>query len=394
MHRATVTLVVLALPLALAVPASAGAAEPTGSTTVTVAAGVARTLGKRDIAVKGVRGADTVGRQTRFQIGGGIIETGGASLLNEGGLRFIAAAGAKRRRVTLSSLRVDLGRRSSIGGRLNGSKSRALFVLRTPRGAPTIDPGNGTAQLHGAKLVWRRSALAAVRRQLGAQVPRGVLGALQLGAATVLNRTPQPGQLGDEPPRLARPASAVNVTTASLTWHVRDSWIRYANSEMQPETLEGASAGAPIEESSHPCPDRPASTNPTLVYSYSFPFAEGWYDAASGTAALYGGGGVRFRYPRHGIDLTARNPEIEINGGASRAIFRLRGEGELAYPDKRAAILALALGAAPTEGPTGTFTFGAPIRSSLTADGQAVFAGFYTPPNNAFGCFSVSFTTG
>lgn len=394
MRRATVISVALGLSLALAAPAPAGAAEPTGSTMLTVAAGVAHALDERGIAVRGVRGADTVGRQTRFQIDGGVIETGGASLLNEGGLRFAAESGAKRRTVTLSSLQVHLGQRSSVAGKLNGNEPRPLFALRAPRGGPSIDPGNGTAQLHGAKLVWRRSALAAIRRQLGAHVPRGILGTLRTGAATVLDRTPQQGQLSDEPPRLARPASAVNVTTASLTWHVRDSWIRYANSEIPPETMEGASAGAPIEESTHPCPDRPASTNPTLVYSYSFPFAEGWYDAASGTAALYGQGGVRFRYPGHGIDLTARNPEIEINGAASRAIFRLRGEGELAYPDKRAAILSLALGAAPAEGPAGSFAFGAPVRASLTADGQAVFAGFYTPPNNAFGCFSVSFTTG
>lgn len=394
MRRATVISVALALSLALAAPAPAGAAGPTGSTTLTVAAGVARALGERGVAVKGVRGADTVGRQTRFQIDGGAIETDGARLFNEGGLRFAAGSGGNRRTVTLSSLQVQLGPRSTVGGKLNGTRPRPLFTLRTPRGGPTIDPGNGVAQLHGAKIVWRRSALAAVRRLLDAHLPRGVLGSLRVGAAVVLDRTPQAGQLGDEPPRLARPASAVDVTTASLTWHVRDSWIRYANSEVPPETLEEASAGAPVEESSHPCPDRPASTNPTLVYSYSFPFAEGWYDAASGTAALYGSGGVRFRYPSHGIDLTARNPEVEINGAASRAIFRLRGEGELAYPDRRAAILALATGSAPTEGPTGAFGFGAPIRGSLTGDGQAVFAGFYTPPNNAFGCFSVSFTTG
>ncbi|HVY79071.1 MAG TPA: HtaA domain-containing protein [Solirubrobacterales bacterium] len=394
MRRATVIAVVLALSAALAAPAPAGAAGPTGNTTLTVTAAKARTLGKRGIALAGVRGADTVGRQTRLQIGGGEIEAGEAALTTQGALRFLAGKGRSRRAVRLSSLVVQLGQTSTLSGKLGGDKRRVLFDLRAPAGGLLIDPAEGTAQLHRARLAWRRGTLRTLRRKLGAQVPGGILATMRVGAATVFDRTPQPGPLSDEPPRLARPASAVDVTSASLTWHVRDSWIRYANTETAPETLEGASAGAPIAESSHPCPDRPASTDPTLVYSYSFPFAEGWYDGASGEAALYGLGGVRFKYLGHGIDLTTRNPEIEINGSASRAIFRLRGEGALAYPDKRAAILSLALTSAPAEGPAGTFTLGAPIRGSLTNDGQAVFAGFYPPPNNGFGCFSVSFTTG
>ncbi len=394
MRRATVISVALALSLALVVPASAGAAGTTGSTTLTVSAAKARVLGERGIAVAGIGGADTVGRQTRFQISGGNIDAGIADLTNEGGLRFKAGKGKEQRVLKLSSLSVQIGQSSTLSAKLNGKKQRVLFDLRAPASGPVVDPAEGLARLQGARLAWRRAALRALNRQLGARVPRGSFGTLRVGAATVLDHAPQPGTLSDEPPRLARPASAVDITSASITWNVRDSWIRYANTERAPETSERASAGTPIAESSHPCPDRPASTNPTLVYSYSFPFAEGWYDEASGEAALYGTGGVRFAYLGHGIDLTTRNPEIEINGSSSRVIFRLRGEGDLAYPDKRAAILALALTTAPAEGPAGSFNFPAPIRSSLTTDGQNVFAGFYPPPNNGFGCFSVSFSTG
>jgi hypothetical protein len=174
---------------------------------------------------------------------------------------------------------------------------------------------------------------------------------------------------------------------------VRDSWIRYVNTQEPPQTLEGASAEAPIAENSHPCPNSPAGTNPTLAYSYDFPFANGWYDAASGSAALYYSGGVRFSFPAHGIDVTARSPEIEINGAASRAIFRLRGAAQTPYPDKRAALLSLPA-STPVAGLPNSFGFPGPLRGTLTAAGQKVFAGFYPPPNDGFGCFSISFTTG
>jgi hypothetical protein len=192
---------------------------------------------------------------------------------------------------------------------------------------------------------------------------------------------------------LPRPASAVDVTSATLAWHVRDSWIRYVNTQEAPQPLEGATPEAAIAENSHPCPDRPAGTNPTLVYSYDFPFVGGWYDAASGTAALDYGGGVRFSYPAHGIDITARNPEIEIDGASSRTLFRLRGGGETPYPDQRASLLGL-VPSAPVQLAPGSFGFPAPIRGTLTAAGQTVFAGFYPPPGDGFGCFSIAFSTG
>ena len=394
MRGASKILVALALTVALAVPASAGAAGTTGSTTLAIAAAKATLLAQRGVDVSGVGGADTAGRQTRLQISGGSIGADTAELAYEGALRFVAGQGKARRVVRLTALEAQLGGSSVLSAKLNGKKRRTVFDLEAPPGGLAIDDSKGTAQLHGAKLVLRRSAARALGKRLGVRIPRGVLGTLRLSAAAVLDRTPQAGEIGDEPPRLARPASAVDVTAGSIAWHVRDSWIRYVNSEQPPEVLEGAIAEAPIAENSHPCPDRPASTSPTLVYSYDFPFAEGWYDPASGTAALYGQGGVRFKYLGHGIDLTTRNPEIEFNGAASRAIFRLRGVGELSYPDKRTDLLALALSAPPAESPAGTFTYTAPIRGSLTTNGQAVFAGFYPPPNNAFGCFSVSFSIG
>ena len=398
MRRATPSLLgLLALLLVSAVPASAGAAEPTGNATLVISAAKARLLAERGIGVEGVRGAESEGRETRLQVSGGTIGTAAATLTTEGGLRFLVGRGKARRVARLTGFVAELGPDSRLSARLNGGKRRTVFELVSRPGGIVTDAAKGIAQLHGARLVWRLNVARALSRRLGTNVPRGPLGRIRVSAATIVAAgpdTPKSGPLGDEPPLLPGPASAVDVTGASLTWHVRDSWIRYVNTEVAPEALEGATAQAAIPENSHPCRDRPAGTNPTLVYSYDFPFSNGWYDPASGTAALYYRGGVRFSFPGHGIDLSARNPEIEINGTASRAIFRMRGGGETPYPDKRAALLDLATAGPPGEGPASTFGFPAPVRGALTSDGQAVFAGFYPPPNNGFGCVDVSFTTG
>jgi hypothetical protein len=387
-------LLALALAAVLAAPATAGAAEPVGSGSLTVAKGKWVKLGLRGIELSGSGAAESSGRRTRLEIGGGAIEEDSATLRFGGSLRLAAGEGRERRVLKLTGLRVELGPASTFSAKL-GKKRWALFDLEPKAGAATIDRARGAAQLRGASLLWRRGAAAAIGRRLGAQLPKGPLGSFTVTAATVFtDGPPQSGPVSDEPPLLARPASAVNVTSATLAWHVRDSWIRYVNTQEPPQALEGAAAEAPIEEDKHPCPNSPAGTNPTLAYSYDFPFAGGWYDAASGSAALYYGGGVRFSFPAHGIDVTARNPEIEINGAASRAIFRLRGAGQTPYPDKRAALLSLPASVPALSAPPNGFGFPAPLRGTLTADGQKAFAGFYPPPNDGFGCFSVSFTTG
>ena len=384
----------LALTIGLAAPASADAAEPIGSGSLTVAKGKWAKLGQRGIELAGSGGGESSGRRTRLDIAGGAIEEGKATLNFGGALRFSAGEGRDRRSLKLTGLRAELGPGSSFSAKW-GKARRVLFDLESTGVAATIDRARGAAQLQGARLVWRPGAAAAIGRRLGAKLPQGSLGSFTVTAATVFTEgPPQAGPISsDEPPLLARPASAVNVTSATLAWHVRDSWIRYVNTQEPPQTLEGATAEAPIAENSHPCPNSPAGTNPTLAYSYDFPFANGWYDAASGSAALYYGGGVRFSFPSHGIDVTARNPEIEINGGASRAIFRLRGAAQTPYPDKRAALLSLPA-STPAPGLPSSFGFPGPLRGMLTTDGQRVFAGFYPPPNDGFGCFSISFTTG
>lgn len=394
MRSASKILAALALASALAAPATAGAAGPTGNTTLVLTKAKSKLLDRRGVSFAGVGGAGTTGRKTRLQISGGTIDTAGARLSHRGALRIASGSGRARRVVRLAAPRLELTqRRSFLSAKLAG-KRRLVFDLALKPGALAIDPGAGSLQVRKARVTWNRAARRTITRRLGARLPRGVLGALRASAATLGSEAEEQGPPSSEPPLLARPASAIDVRGATLTWHVRDSWIRYSNSEVAPQAIEGATAQPAIPESSHPCPDRPAETAPTLVYSYSFPFANGWYDPATGTTALYQSGGIAFSYPSRGIDLTMRNPEIEVNGAASRVILRLRhGAG----PDPRVPFLSLAVSAPPVESPVGTFTYAAPVRGAITAEGRAAFGSFgsiYNPPNDGFGCFAISFTTG
>lgn len=394
MRSASKSLIFLTLALlTLAAPASAGAAEATGNTTLVLAPAAQKKLDKRGVRIAGVRGAVSEGRRTRLQVSGGWVGSLGAVLNHRGAVRIVAGEGRERRVVRLTALQTRLGATSLVRGRIDGKgpKRRLLFQLVARPEQLALDGLRGTASLRGARLIVPRAAARAISRRLGAAMPRNQVGTARVGAVARAADQPVSGPVGDEPPLLARPASAIDVTGANLTWHVRSSWINYLPNAT---AVEGAVPQPPVAETEHPCPDDTPEASQVRTYSFGFPFANGWYDEASGTAALYGTGGIHFSYPSRGIDLATRNPEIELNGSASRAIFRLRGGAETAYPDKRAAILALATPSPLLEPAPGAYEYPGEAKASLTPDGESVFTGFYSGANNGFGCFSVSFSTG
>ncbi len=205
---------------------------------------------------------------------------------------------------------------------------------------------------------------------------------------------PTSGPLGTEPPRLARPASAVDVSDVQVTWYPRDSWVRYVSSG-QGSSFSGGASGVLSEQS--PCPYDPSApvkqAPPGLPFTVDFLPLPSWFDQASGTAAIYGQGAVTYRYAERGINLTAADPEIEIDGAASRAIFRFSGSENTPIESQRAPLVNLDTAGQPATvsngGKTLSYTL---MRGALTADGVNIFAGFYQQATN-FGCVSVSFTT-
>jgi hypothetical protein len=206
---------------------------------------------------------------------------------------------------------------------------------------------------------------------------------------------PRSEPVSSEPAPLARPITAQTVANVSVRWYPRASWLNYV------ATGEGttASAGASTVSSTvAPCPAQPGSNEGggvnsglSLPYEIDFTGAESWFDPASGMAAVNGAGTVSFRFKAHTIDLTGSEPEIQINGASSQAVFRFSGSEGTPYPNQRVALLSLNAGGQPVqEGNTYTYNL---MRGTLTPDGEKVFAGFYTAPgNNGFGCVSASFT--
>jgi hypothetical protein len=205
---------------------------------------------------------------------------------------------------------------------------------------------------------------------------------------------PASAPIEGEPPVLARPATAVTVSGVQISWMPRDSWVRYVSSAVGANDGVVPGAGATgVQSTASPCPDRPSSAYVPLTYTVNFPAKESWYDPISGEAGIYGSGNVAFRYSAHAINLTASEPEVEINGASSRAIFRFSGSGGTPYPNQRVALETLDTSARPTVSPDGKALTYSLMRGRLTEDGEKVFAGFYTAPSdNEFGCLSATFT--
>jgi hypothetical protein len=184
----------------------------------------------------------------------------------------------------------------------------------------------------------------------------------------------------------ARPAGARTITSATVTWRVRESFIQYIASGEGTSTARGAS-GEPAEVA--------GGSEAPLVYSFHFPFAEGWCDPASGAARIAFTGTVGFKYADHEIDLRANDPEVELDGTSSRVIFRMTGSGSTDGGNARAVVETLDVSKA-----AGVFT-GTDAKSfayervpAAVPPGAAtsVFAGYYLP-GDPFGWVSISFTT-
>ncbi|HEX2070517.1 MAG TPA: HtaA domain-containing protein [Thermoleophilaceae bacterium] len=315
-----------------------------------------------------------------------------------GGVRFAAGP----RSLRLRSLRLRLAPRRATLTAVAGKRRITVFSA-TPRAAAEIDASTATATLGGARLRLTTGAARLLRAKLDLPgVVAGPLGRLAVdagprrravGAPTPGGQggqggglapvAPRSGPIATEPPRLTRPPGAVDVATATLRWRPRESWIQYVNGG-EGTSVSGGAANGPQEV-------RPGSSVP-LVYSFtSFPFANGWYDSASGKAAIYFRGGVGFRHGAHGIDFSSSDPEVEINGVRSRAIFRFDGADGTPFDGQRGVLVDLHPGA--VQAPAGGTVTYADVPGTIPADaGQSVFAGFYAA-GEPFGTLTVSFTT-
>jgi Htaa protein len=397
----------LALGVATAAVAAApAAAQGTGTTTIAPKGKAVKSLRSQGVTIGTFGPARARRGRLVLPVDGGLV--GSTATLNQnGGLRLTRRAGGKRRRVDLKRLQLRLGRRSEIVGFV-GTSRFTIFSVKAPASRLSLSPANGSASLKGGSVTLTRRAGKALKRKLKLRrMPLGAFGTISVdalvnpasgpgagsgggpGGGGPGGGPPTTGPISDEPPVLARPDGAADITSASITWYPKPSWIRYSSSEQDPTPFGGASADPPTNFSA--CPEPSDSDQGPLLYSFHFPFTGGWYHGATDTAGVYFGGGVNFKFPSHNIDLDTKEPEIEINGPSSRTIFRFDGRGGTRPGNKRAVLADLNTAAAPPARSGNTITYTRIPATIPQGTAQSVFAGFYAP-GDRFGCMSVSFT--
>jgi hypothetical protein len=387
-----------AVVLTAAPPASAAP----GQAVLELSGPAAKALRASGVRITPVGAARGGAHRIALPVRGGLVGSTVTVLRLGGGISLVSG----KRKLRLSGLRLTLGRRAGLAGKLGGEPLGLFRVLAG--GRREIDAAGGGVRFSGLRLKLTRPAARTLAAKLNLGGPvRGVFGTLSAGDEGLPQVGPSPtgaekekatgcplpstaGPAPEDPlPVAPRPPGAVDVTGASLGWDVRESFIRYVNTGEGTSVSGGASAAAPEV--------RPGSSLP-LTYAFGFPFAGGWHDAganpadpADDRAAIYFGGGVRFLYSAHEIDLRTSAPEIELGGGSSRAIFSV-AEGEA--PAERQVIVNLDLSrAAAVQQSGGTITYDRVPGAIPAGTATSTFAGFYAPGTD-FGCFTVSYSVG
>jgi hypothetical protein len=369
--------------------APAARADTSGSLSLTLSERTTTALKHRGVTVKVSGKASLAGRKVALPLAGT-----DKSLTTSGSLRLRT----KRRSITLGALRFELGSNARVTAIVGGKRKTVLKLAVTP---------DVTAA--GVRLPRTRASLPTAvaktiaRRLRVAKLPRGTFGTLA-GAATFATAPstpaspvgtpsgpcttttaggspPTPGS--GEPPVKARPSTARNVASATITWHPRESFVQYINSGQGTSTANGATSDPP---------ERAPGSDATLVYSFHFPFAEGWCDPVTGTARIAFKGTVAFSYSGHEIDLRVNDPEVELDGPASRVIFRMTGSGDTNGGNRRAVVEALDVSRAAVSGAAPTFAYERIPGAVPPGAASSVFAGYYLP-GDPFGWVSISFTT-
>jgi len=405
---ATVALAAVAVAGITAAPAAVAAG---GAATLALNGPAAKSLRESGIRIGPLKPARGGGQRIVLPIAAGLAGSETTLLRYRGGISLRGDGGRKLR---LTQLSLVLGPQSRLKAKAGGKTIDFFRILAG--GKRSVDPAAGTAKLSGLRLKLTGAGARAIAELHPSLQPRslrrmpfgglsakasGLLaggstsspGAAGGGAAAGSSGCPQPASAGPAPedplPVATRPAGAADVTSATIDWHVRESFIRYIGTGEGTSVSGGASADPPVQL---------PGTSASLAYTFHFPFAEGWHDAganpadpADDTATVEFGGAVRFLYSDHEIDLTTANPEIEIAGARSRAIFTI---SEGSDPGQRQVLVNLDLSrAAATTASGNSFAYERVPAAIPAGTASSVFAGFYAP-GTEFGCVTVSLTTG
>jgi hypothetical protein len=385
-----------------------GAADTTTLKLDGPAAAALRQQGVRIIPLKPASGSQ---KQVVLPIAAGLAGKTTTLLRHRGAISLQAGA----LKLRLGKLSLLLGKDPRLTARLGGADIDLFRVL--PGGRRDVDPVAGSVALGNLRLKLTPPAARAIQARLslpaGRKAIRGLtsrpIGALSAsvsgleaggapaaaapGAQAQTATCPLPSGAGPAPedplPVATRPPGATDVVAATIDWQVRESFIRYIGTGEGTSVSGGATADPPVL-----LPGASAA----LSYGFHFPFAGGgWHDAGANpadpgddSALVRFNGAVRFQFSGHGIDLTTAEPEIEIAGARSRAIFPIADSGK---PAQRQVLINLDLSRAGAIRAAGnSFTYERVPGAIPAGTASSTFAGFYAPGTD-FGCATVSFTT-
>jgi hypothetical protein len=373
-----------------AVPAGASAAVGSGGVTLTIGGAGKAAKGLADAGVKAGAIAPAKKRAKRVTLPVQSVTVGkSATVALRGGVSFKAG----KRALKLRSVRVTLTAKQATVSAKAGKRRVTVFAAKLPKGKAKLDRSKTTAELAGAKLALTPKGAKLLRDKLDVSgVAAGAIGKLGVdarprrkGNGGPQGGLPKAGPITNTPAVFTRPPDAVDIASATLTWRPKVSWLCYVE-EASP--VGGASNGA-VETLD--CPDSLGGPRDLVGSFVGFPFKSGWYHPPTGAAAVYFQGGVRFRYAAHGIDFSSTSPEIEINGGDSRAIFTFDGTDGTPYNSERGVLVDLHPNPIQKP-PSGTVNY-IDIPATVPADaGASIFAGLYGA-NEPFGTLTVSFAT-
>lgn len=386
-------LVFLAGAAAVAAPvhAAAAATKGAGKTRVVLGKQAHGALAKRGVTLRAGGAAKRSGRRLSLPVRSGSVRASVAVVRHAGAI--VLRSG--RRTVRLRQLRLTV---VAGGGNLTARLGRYRYTVSRLRGVDEVpfNPIEGLVRFSGAQVRLTAEMRRLLSRRLGgARLPR-VLGRLEVRARVAI----APPDTADAEP-LPRPAEAVDVESVRIfRWRMRESLICYLHSEGGPgvghsEDVVGYREAYPPE---HMNPESKCAGKPQeeLVYTVDYPAAtgSGWYDPASGTAALRAEGVVRFDKDVFGLHVETTAPQLELAGPASRLlhIYTERGLQRRAVTADLPELRPCAAGWEVAQQADGDWvhTLTRVPGRVPTGPTKGNFAGYY-PPGKPFGWVTVEF---
>jgi len=405
--------VLVCLILAIGSPVPAGAAdlvpctavtppvgpvvEIDGEASITLSAAATRKLKAGGVRTRLIKPANLDTGRPAYPVGAISFSKTSLRIGLKGGFKLL---GKKSRTLPVKGLVavVRVSGKTVINAKLAGGQKR-LFEVRGAK--VSRDLTAGTLDLSAGRAKMTPIAAKTFNKRLGLTKKMRLKAGLDWGRLELFaSRTVTPGEPDDpvgeapqEPPVKVRPAGAQDVTTGTIDWRVRESFIQYVNSGAGAAVYDGATAGPP----------ETVGSAPPLTYGFFFPFSSGWSQDSDESATIYGSGAVGFKNCRNTINFTVADPEIELDGdGNSRIIFRVNGLDGTPFPHSRAVVVKLlpSFGTRTVSGNTVTISG---IPGYIPEESTGIFAGFYPPypgtPTDPqaefskFGSITVSYTT-